>query len=231
MYMYQCVRLPSSHAGLQWHVACWMHGILVYHFNKQASHVLLSIQFDTNVSQLLRPVLSWSCDPLPSLGELSSSRLNRLSVCLSCLFWLCIPPAVYGRHILCLRGLRVALFSEKIFFSEKMIFFFYFFPKKMDSRHKKNKKNSSRQPWRQPDVSCHTSAPPHLTTDVSPWQLRDLQRVRVEVWHGETIIFWSEKNPIAPFYHWIPESNGKKVQCRVGLEWGDSIYVASPGHT
>jgi hypothetical protein len=23
---------------------------------------------------------------------------------------------------------------------------------------------------------------------------------------------WSEKNPTAPFYHWIPESNGKKVQ-------------------
>ncbi len=166
MYMYQCVRLWSSHAGLQWHVACWMHGILVYRFNEQASHVLLSIQFDTNVSQLLRHVLSWSCDPLPSLGELSSSRLNRLSVCLSCLFWLCIPPAVYGRHILCLRGLLVALFSEK-----RTVFFSIFFHEKMDSRHKKNKKNSSRQPWRQPDVSCHTSAPPHLTTDVSPWQL------------------------------------------------------------
>ena len=124
MHMYQRVRLRSSHAGLQWHVACWMHGILVYRFNKQASHVLLSIQFDTNVSQLLRHVLSWSCDPLPSLGELSSSRLNRLSVCLSCLFWLCIPPAVYGRHILCLRGLRVALFSEK------KRFFFLFFSKK-----------------------------------------------------------------------------------------------------
>ena len=112
MYMYQRVRLRSSHAGLQWHVACWMHALLVYRFNKQASHVLLSIQFDTNVSQLLRHVLSWSCDPLPSLGELSSSRLNRLSVCLSCLFWLCIPPAVYGRHELCLRCLRVALISE-----------------------------------------------------------------------------------------------------------------------
>ena len=163
MYMYQRVRLRSSHAGLQWHVACCMHAILVYRFNKQVSHVLLWIQFDTNVSELLRHVLSWSCDPLPSLGELSSSRLNRLSVCLSCLFWLCIPPAVYGRHILCLRGLRVALFSEK-----RGLFFLFF--------SKKNglpplKKKSSRQPWRQPDVSCHTSAPPHLTTDVSPWQL------------------------------------------------------------
>ena len=138
MCMYQRVRLRSSHAGLQWHVACWMHAILVYRFNKQASHVLLSIQFDTNVSQLLRHVLSWSCDPLPSLGELSSSRLTRLSVCLSCLFWLCIPPAVYGRHILCLRCLRVALFSEKK--GDFFIFFPIFFPKKMDSRHKKIKK-------------------------------------------------------------------------------------------
>ena len=113
MYMYQRVRLRSSHAGLQWHVACCIHTILVYRCNKQGSHVLLSIQFDTNVSQLLRRVLSWSCDPLPSLGELSSSRLNRLSVCLTCLFWLCIPPAVYGRPILCLLCLRVVLFSEE----------------------------------------------------------------------------------------------------------------------
>ena len=72
--------------------------------------------------QFLRRVLPCSCDPLPSLGELSSSSLNRMSVCLLCLFWLCIPPVVYGRHILCLRCLRVAFFSEKkrgvfIFFS------------------------------------------------------------------------------------------------------------------
>jgi hypothetical protein len=76
-----------------------MHGKFVYHCNKQASNVLLSIQFDTNVSQLLRRVLPWSYDPLPSLGDLSSSSLNRLSVCLSCLFCLCIPPVVYGRPI------------------------------------------------------------------------------------------------------------------------------------
>ena len=140
----------------------WIHGILVYRFNKQASHVLLSIQFDTNVSQLLRRVMPWCCDPLPYLGELSWSRLNGLSVCLSCLFWLCIPPAVYGRHILSLRCLRVALFSEKKrgFF----IFFPIFFPKKMDSHHKKIKKIVLVSP----DVS---PAPPHLTTDVSPWQL------------------------------------------------------------
>ena len=92
MYMYQRVRLRSSHAGLQWHVPSCMYAILVYHCNKQASNVFLSIQFDTNVSQLLRRVLPWSYDPLPSLGELSSSSLNRLSVCLSCLFWLCNPP-------------------------------------------------------------------------------------------------------------------------------------------
>ena len=119
--------------GLQWHVAWCIHTILVYCCNKQASHVHLSIQFDTNVSQLLRHVLSWCCDPLPYLGELSWSRLNRLSVCLSCLFWLCIPPAVYGRHILWLRCLRVAPFSEKFFFS-------IFFPKKWTPAIKKTKK-------------------------------------------------------------------------------------------
>ena len=110
MYMYQRVRLRSSQAGLYWHVTCCMNTILVYRFNKQASHVLLSIQFDTNVSQLLRHVLSWSCDPLPSLGE-------------SCLFWLCIPPVVYGRHILYLRGLRVTLFSEKTENQSPNVFF------------------------------------------------------------------------------------------------------------
>ena len=124
--------------GLQWHVAWCIHTILVYCCNKQASHVHLSIQFDTNVSQLLRHVLSWCCYPRPYIGELSGSRLNRLSVCLSCLFWLCIPPAVYGRHILCLRCLRVALFSEKK--GDFFIFSPILFPQKMDSRHKKIKK-------------------------------------------------------------------------------------------
>ena len=126
MYMYQRVRLRSSHAELQWHVPCCMHEILVYRCNKQGSNVLLSIQFDTNVSQLLGRVLPWSYDPLPSLGELSSSSLNRLSVCLLCLFWLCIPPVVYGRHILCLRCLQVALFSSE----KKRIFFIFFLTKK-----------------------------------------------------------------------------------------------------
>jgi hypothetical protein len=111
--MYQRVRLRSSHTGLQWHVAWCIHAILVYCCNKQASHVHLSIQFDTNVSQLLRRVLPWCCDPLPHLGEFSWSSLNGLSVCLSCLFWLCIPPAVYGRDILCLRCLRVRLELRK----------------------------------------------------------------------------------------------------------------------
>ena len=35
-----------------------------YHCNKQVSNVFLSIQFDTNVSQLLRRVLPWSYDRL-----------------------------------------------------------------------------------------------------------------------------------------------------------------------
>jgi hypothetical protein len=56
-----------------------MHATLVYRCNKQGSNVILSIQFDTNVSQLLGRVLPWSYDPLPSLGELSASSLNRLS--------------------------------------------------------------------------------------------------------------------------------------------------------
>ena len=69
--------------------------------------------------QFLRRVLPCSCDPLPSLGEL------RLSVCLSCLFCLCIPPVVHGRPLLCLLCLQVALFSKKkkgffTFFQEKM---------------------------------------------------------------------------------------------------------------
>ena len=97
------------------------HVILVYCCNNQDSHVLLSIQFDTNVSQLLRHVLPLSYDPLPSLGELSWSSLNRLSVCLSSLFCLCIPPVVYGSPVLCLLCLRVTLFSKdnKGFFSKK----------------------------------------------------------------------------------------------------------------
>jgi hypothetical protein len=126
MHMYQRLRLRSSHVELQWHVPRCMNAILVCRCNKQGSNVLLSIQFDTNVSQLLGHVIPWSYDPLPSHGELSSSSLNRLSVCLSCLFWLCIPLVVYGRHILCLRCLRVAFFSEKKrgfsnFFRKKII--------------------------------------------------------------------------------------------------------------
>ena len=66
---------------------------------------------------------------------------------LSSWFWLCIPPVVYNRHILCLRCLRVALF-----FLKKKVFF-HFFGKKM----------AWRQVWREVDVRCQTSAPPHLT--------------------------------------------------------------------
>ena len=80
---------------------------------------LHSIQGDTNVSQLVLRVIPGSYEPLTSLGELSSSSLNRLYVCLSCLFWLCVPPVVYGRHVLCLHCLRVGLISEGIFFSKK----------------------------------------------------------------------------------------------------------------
>ncbi len=130
--IYWYTPLRSSHAGLKWHVPSCMLAILVYHCNKQVSNVLLSIQFDTNDSQLLRRVLPWSYDPLPSLGELSSSSLNRLSVCLSCLICLCIPPVVYGRPVLCLLCLRVALFSK----AKKGVF--SFFKKNGENNFKKN---------------------------------------------------------------------------------------------
>ena len=66
--------------------------ILVYRYDKQSSNVLLSIQFHTNVSPLnsishnVRDVLPGSYTPLASLGKLPSSTLNRMHVCLSCLF-------------------------------------------------------------------------------------------------------------------------------------------------
>jgi hypothetical protein len=153
--LYGYIPLRSSHAGLKWHVTCCMLEILVYYRNKQASNVLLSLQFDTNVSQLLRHVLPWSYDPLPSLGELSSSSLNRLFVCLSCLFCLCIPPVVYGSPVLCLLCLRVALFSK----GKKG---FQTFKKKL----------AWRRAWREDDVRRQTSAPPHLTVWRQSWQLR-----------------------------------------------------------
>ncbi len=39
-----------------------------------------------NLSQLVRHVLSGSYESPESLGELPSNNLNRLTVCLSCLF-------------------------------------------------------------------------------------------------------------------------------------------------
>ncbi len=48
--------------------------------------------------------------------HLSSSRLNRLSVCLSCLFWLCIPPVVYGRHTVPMLSPSGPVFREKNLF-------------------------------------------------------------------------------------------------------------------
>ncbi len=98
-----------------------------------------------------RRVLPWSYDPLPSLGELSSSSLNRLSVCLSCLFCLFIPPEVCCSPILYLLWLRVVLFQRKkkgffSFFLKKYIFF--------------QKKMVSRQTWRETDVRRRLSPTP-----------------------------------------------------------------------
>ena len=153
--MYQRVRRLSSHAGLQWHVVCCVNTILVYRCNKQFSNVFLSIQFDTNVSQLLRHVMSWSCDPLPSLGELSSSRLKRLSVCCRVCFD-CVS------HQWCTVGTYCVSAASKWPFLEKKRVFFIFFHKKNEKKWKKDffsKKNGLTsgltRGWRQ-------------TSDVSP---------------------------------------------------------------
>ncbi len=60
---------------------CW--GDIYGYIPLRSSQTGLTCQFDTNVSQLLRRVFPWSYDPLPSLGELSSSSLNRKCVLLS----------------------------------------------------------------------------------------------------------------------------------------------------
>jgi hypothetical protein len=86
-----------------------MHVILVYHCNKPASNVFLSIQFDTNVSQLLRHVIPWSYDPFPSLGDLSSSNFNRLSVCLQRIHILGVLVVYYESRK---RELKIRLMNE-----------------------------------------------------------------------------------------------------------------------
>ncbi len=148
----------------KYHTVCTV--ILVYLCNNQASNVFLSIQFYTNVSQVARDVLPGSYAPLVSLGELSSITLNRLNVCLSCLFWLCMS-------LVCTVGMYCAsAASEWPWFQRERVFFFLSPPQKMDSRHKKRKKMDWRQDWREADVRRQTSTPPHLTTWRQPWQLR-----------------------------------------------------------
>jgi hypothetical protein len=92
-----------------------------------------------------------TCSPLLWSSSISwwivSSSLTRLSVCLTWLFWLCIPPVVYVTLILCLHYVRVTLFSEK----KKGDFQFFF------------RKMTWRQPRVRPDVRRQTSSPPHLT--------------------------------------------------------------------
>ncbi len=174
MYMHQTLH---KQVAVTCSMLSWVTAILVYHCNKQASNVFLSIQFGTHVSQLVRHVLPWSYEPLTSLGELSLSCLNRLSVCLSCLFWLWIPPVVYsctvpplpptgpdfiqkkksfftvGMHCTSTDFVRYCASAEKNFF---FIFFLKWTPAI------KYKKNSSCQSWRQPDVSCHTCHVQHM---------------------------------------------------------------------
>ena len=156
--MYQRVRLRSSHAGLQWHVPCCMHTILVYHCNKQASNVFLSIQFDTNVSQLLRHVL-------PCLMILFHLSVNCLGVVwIDCLY-VCRVCFDCATHQWCTVGIYCASASSEwpffsIFFKKKWKNFFF------------QKKMAWRQAWREADVRRQTSAPPHLTVWRHAEQLR-----------------------------------------------------------
>ncbi len=158
--IYGYIPLHSSHTGLKWHVPCCMFTILVYYCNKQASNVLLSIQSDTNVSQLLRRVLPWSYDPLPSLGELSSSSLNRLSVCL-CVCFVCVSHQWCKVGLYCDSSVSEWLFLQR---EKKGVFIFY---KKMGKFFfKKNGLTSGlTRVWRQ--TSDVDPIPPHGLTSVA----------------------------------------------------------------
>jgi hypothetical protein len=125
--------------------------------------VILSIQFHTNVSQLVRDVLPGSYTPFVSLGELPSNTLNRLHVCLSYLFWLCIS-------IVCMVTCTVSPLSPSGPDFRGEFFSFFFLQKKWTCVIKK-KKMDWRQVWREDDVSRQTSGPPHLTTWSQSWQL------------------------------------------------------------
>ena len=132
--------------------------ICIYHLI-----IRFKIQFHTNVSQLVRHVLPGSYTSLASLRELTSSSLNRLSVCLSCLYWLRIS-LVCTVHMYCVSDESMWSWFQR----EK--FFFRFFPKK--SGLPPLKKMVWRQSWRVDDIRSQTSSPPHLTTWRQTWQLR-----------------------------------------------------------
>jgi hypothetical protein len=130
------------------HVSSCIHVILVYRCYKPASNVLLSIQFVIHNLEM--------CAPLNS-------------------------PKKNCRHVLYLHFLRVNMFWMKKGWILRVTdictgLFLLFSKKKMDSRAPDIKKMNKTFPVI-PDVSLtsvvrwHTSAPPHLTTDVSPWQL------------------------------------------------------------
>ncbi len=144
--IYGYIPLHSSHAGLKWHVPCML-AILVYHWDKQTSNVILSIHFDTNVSQLLRHVLPWSYDPLPFLGELSSSSLNRLSVCL-CVSFVCVSHQWCTVVLYCVSSVP----SGPVFKGKKGGFFIFL--KKMGKFFfSKGVRRHPHPTWR-PDVRC-----------------------------------------------------------------------------
>ena len=119
-----------------------------------------SIQFHTNVSQLVRHVFPGSYTPLVSLDVLPSRSLNRLTVCLSCLVWLCIS-------LVCTVGMYCAsAASEWPWFQRGKVFFFFLTQKWTPTiKKKKNGLTSGlTRGWRQ--TSDVSSTPPDDLTSV-----------------------------------------------------------------
>ena len=175
--MYQRVRLRSSHAGLQWHVPCCMHTILVYHCNKQASNVFLSIQFDTNVSQLLRHVL-------PCLMILFHLSVNCLGVVwIDCLY-VCRVCFDCATHQWCTVGIYCAsASSEWPFFS---IFFKKKWKKNLFSSEKMATRRQQRQsiclPYTTGGIHSQNKHDRHWETFVSNWIERSTFEVCLLQW-------------------------------------------------
>ena len=100
--------------------------ILVYHCNKQDSNVILSIQFDTNVSELLRPVFPWSYEVMILFNLLVNClrvvSIDRLYVCRVCF--------VCGSHQKCTDHYCVSPSSNWSCFQRTIFIKGFFFSKK-----------------------------------------------------------------------------------------------------